>query len=255
MQDTFLDAGSRERQADAGVPAADRRFKDRIVGARGGYGEHQTRCSECNSRIHLSAAAATMSKESPSTPVVCYHCSRNLPAKPHFPNWFKRLPEILAQIDALERRHQFDRESIEVLFDLQTSAAIKLLEQFGAEKIGGSYWISRKNLLIRLNRMAQTGSFKDALAHESERRRKIADTIREAKEEQLLRRKQIPVTPESRHKNLDELDGTTLEPGRITITFESPEQALTRLMELAWAIAGDLNFEQRITPTIDEVTT
>jgi len=256
MDSNWLYAENRQTKGKAGEEPADRRFKERIVGAKGGYGENRTRCSKCNCRIHLSDAAARWSKQSPEIPVTCYHCSKDEPPKERRPIWFQKLPEIIANIDALERRQQFDRESIALLFDLQTSAAVKLMDELGAEKIGGSYWISRKNLLMRLHRMAKTKSYKIAVAQETERRRKLSDTIRQAKDEQKLRKVQIPIAPASRWKNFQELDGTTMEPGRITVTFKDPEEALVRLMEIGYAVADDYEgFERLVGVQVSEVAT
>lgn len=228
------------------LASSDPRFKDRIIGARGGYGPHQYLCSKCKARVHLADSAVAYSQENPEIPIVCYRCSKDDPPMKALPGWFNRLPGIIETVEALPRQ-QFDRDSIGVLFDLERSAAAKLLSQLGAEKIGGRYWISRKHLLLRLHRMQKIGSFQEAAARDNERRRKLAETVREAKEQHRARTIPIPVKPQSRFKTFGELDGTKLEPGRITVEFETSEEALVRLMELAWSVADDYDgFVQRV---------
>lgn len=239
MIDPSEDPSRRNAAADPKwVTTADPRFKDRIIGARGGYGPKQERCSKCKARVHLADIAVAYAQEHPDIPIVCYRCSKaDLPVK-ILPTWFIRLPQIIEHIEAIDKQ-AFDRDSIGILFDLQRSGAAKLLAELGADKVAGRYTISRKMLLLKLHRMQKIGSFKEAAAREEERRQKLSDKIRAAKEEHKARSVQIPVKPESRHKKLDELDGTTLEPGKITITFETPDQFLVRIMELGYALSDD----------------
>lgn len=214
-----------------------------IVGARAARPgtERHANCCRCKTGLHLSEKAWEDFNRIPGARAICWRCKTKKQIIA-LPTWYPKVPDIIRGVSALERK-AFDRQDVETLFGIQTAAAARLMPRLGAEKVAGRYSIPKPKLMSVLEHIQKTGRYEPELA----RRRTVAEQLQSAKEEQKSRAIAIPVKPQSRWKNLDELDGTTLQPGELRITFGDADQCMVRLYELGQAIGNDWEgFVQRI---------
>jgi len=85
--------------------------------------------------------------------------------------------------------------------------------------------------------------------YERQRRRKVGEILAQWHKERLERPQLLVEAPVQiltlEFENLPA--GVRLEPGRITVTFDHPQQALEKLLALAMAISNDSDlFERRV---------
>jgi hypothetical protein len=85
--------------------------------------------------------------------------------------------------------------------------------------------------------------------YEMERRRKVAQIIGGLRTERIERpRLMIEAPQEIVNQEFDNLPaGVKLAPGRITVEFGDPQEALAKLLSLAMAISNDFDRFDRIT--------
>jgi len=85
--------------------------------------------------------------------------------------------------------------------------------------------------------------------YELRRRRKLAKVIVQLRKERIEQPQLLVDAPvQIVNQEFDDLPGgVRLEPGRITITFDQPQQALEKLLALAMAITNDFDRFERTT--------
>ena len=113
------------------------------------------------------------------------------------------------------------------------------------EQIGTSMVADRRLLIDHLRGMA-----KGETAHyEAERRRKFAQTIDQLRHSWVSAPKLLVEAPVSVvNQDFGDLpSGIELAPGRITLSFDSPSEALAKLLALAMAIGNDMERFERLT--------
>jgi hypothetical protein len=89
--------------------------------------------------------------------------------------------------------------------------------------------------------------------YERRRRRKVAEMLSQLQKEHLAQPRLVVEAPlqvvNQEFENLPE--GVRLEPGRITLSFTEPQQALEKLLALAMAISNDFDrFERQVRSTL-----
>ena len=155
----------------------------------------------------------------PRTNIVAY-----VPAKPA---WFGKIENVIRELEALPRPF-VDRSTIEFLLG-----------------VGSSGLADRDALIARLRRLAQG----DDRYYEIERRRKIARVLDRLRQERIEHPQLLVEAPVSAvQQEFDYLPpGIRLEPGRVTVEFTEPREALEKFLALAMAISNDFDRFERST--------
>ena len=134
-----------------------------------------------------------------------------------------------------------DRATIETLLGIGRRRAQQILAPCVGRQIGGAGVADREAVIAHLQRLA-TG---EASHYESQRRRRLAAQI-----DALQRERRVLVEAPAAvvNQDIEGLSGISIATGRITVEFDTPRQALERLLALAMAIGNDpLLFERLAT--------
>jgi hypothetical protein len=164
-----------------------------------------------------------------------------VPAKPL---WYNRIPAVIQTLEALPRPF-VDRATVESLLSIGRRRAQQILAPCVTGRIGANGLASREALIAHLRRLAHS----DTLHYEQRRRQKVAAKLAELEKERRERPRLLVEAPT--HVFTQEFEnlpaGVRLEPGRITIEFTDPQQALEKLLALAMAISNDFDrFERHV---------
>jgi hypothetical protein len=162
-----------------------------------------------------------------------------MPAKAQ---WLLRVPEILAELSALDVPI-VDRAVCERLFRLRRRRAIDLIRCFGGYQAGRTFLVDRPKLVAQLEQIRDSPDFK----MEWRRKERLAERLDAIRRLQAGARVVIPAEPETGRRRLPDLPpGVGLSSGALHIQFQSPEELLSKLFALAQAIANDYEaFEKR----------
>ena len=163
-----------------------------------------------------------------------------MPAKPA---WYRKLPNIIEEL----RRHPLpyvDRATVEFLLGVSRRRAQQIMSPCVLERRAGVNGLADRNALItRLERIAEG----DEGAYEIERRRKVASLIANLRQQWITHPQLLVEAPTAvvnqEFENLP--SGVRLEPGRITVEFDQPQQGLEKLLALAMAISNDFDLFDR----------
>lgn len=160
------------------------------------------------------------------------------------PTWYPRLPHIL---EALRRhpRPYVDRATVEFLLGVSRRRAQQILAPCLVDRVGTSGLADRDALLHHLEQIAAG----DEAAYEVQRRQKVARLLDELRRERLAQPQLLVEAPtEVVNQEFDDLPpGIHLAPGRLTVEFDEPQQALEQLLALAMAINNDFDrFERSV---------
>jgi hypothetical protein len=155
-----------------------------------------------------------------------------------YPYWIQRIPAILNLLETIETE-QIDRQIIERLFDVRSSAAKAILNRLGAAQIGKSFVISRKLLVKRLRQMARDPDYR----FEVDRRARVLQRIEDLKQERAGRAK-VVITDQNRNvlalRSVASLPETVrLSPGRLEITSADMDDLMKQLLAVILAIDRD----------------
>jgi hypothetical protein len=164
-----------------------------------------------------------------------------MPAKPA---WYSRINEILGELQSLPRPF-VDRATVEFLLGIGRRRAQQIIAPCITDRVGASGLADRDALIAHLRRLAGG----DDGFYERRRRRKLAEILAELHKDRLERPQLLVGAPvqilQQKFENLPE--GVRLEPGRITVNFDHPQQALEKLLALAMAIGNDFDcFELQV---------
>jgi hypothetical protein len=162
-----------------------------------------------------------------------------MPAKAQ---WLLRVPEILAELSALDVPI-VDRAVCERLFRLRRRRAIDLIRGFGGYQAGRTFLVDRPKLIAQLEQIRDSPDFE----MESRRKERLADRLDALRRLQSGARVAIAVEPGTLRQGLPDLPpGVGLSSGALHIQFQSSEELLSKLFALAQAIANDYEaFEKR----------
>ena len=161
---------------------------------------------------------------------------------PYQPSWLNHLESIRAAVLALPRPF-VDRATVQALLGIGRRRAQQILAPCVTERVGANGLAAREAFLRRLEQMAG-----EEARGEVERRQRVARKLAQQRFEQP----QLPVEAPVSIVNQDWaslLAGVRLAPGRITVEFEEPQEALEKLLALAMALSNDYEeFERRTEP-------
>src|ERR1017187_5840834 len=164
-----------------------------------------------------------------------------MPAKPA---WYSKINDIVRELDVLPRPF-VDRATVEFLLGVGRRRAQQIMAPSITDRVGTNGLADRNLLIARLLRLAHGH---DAY-FEVERRRKVARVSHRHRQERLDQPQllvEAPVTVVN--QELEYLPpGVRLEPGRVTVEFEEPREALEKFLALAMAIGNDFDRFERST--------
>jgi hypothetical protein len=167
-----------------------------------------------------------------------------MPAKPV---WFGKLDQAIQELSAFPRPF-VDRATIEELLGVGRRRAQQILAPCVTDRVGSNGLADREHLIAHLRRLAAG----DERFYETRRQLKVAESLQKYRKELLERPVLLVEAPvRIRDQRFEDLPvGVEIQPGRITIEFQSSRQALEKLLALAMAIGNDLDrFEQKIAGT------
>ena len=154
-----------------------------------------------------------------------------------------RKAEWLHQVsDALRRLEGYsapvvDRAGLEVLLGVNRRDAIRLMHRFGGYQFGKAFLIGKAELEAKLRSIAGGESF----GYEAGRRRRLDEYSSAARAELRTRGVKLEVSEGAWFRDLSELpEGIRIGKGRLEVRFQTAEEMLGLLVELAQAVAGDL---------------
>ena len=164
-----------------------------------------------------------------------------MPAKPA---WFSRINDIIRDVRELPRPF-VDRTTLEGLLGVGRRRAQQVLAPLITDRVGCSGLVDRDALIEHLRHLAEG----DDAYYERNRRRKVAESLSRLNREWLERPQLLVEAPPQilaqEFANLP--TGVSLDAGRITVEFDSPQQALEKLLALAMAISNDFDGFERST--------
>ena len=155
-----------------------------------------------------------------------------MPAKP---SWYSKLDDIIRELELLPRPF-VDRATLEFLLGVGRRRAQQIMTACITERVGTSSLADRDALIAHLRRLAEG----DDSYYERRRRRNVAEILAQLQKDRLERPQLLVEAPlrvlTQEFANLPA--GVGLEPGRITVTFEQPRQALAETEPEARAIVA-----------------
>lgn len=182
--------------------------------------------------VHLSSIRNIHVMHACAVPQQCTRIWLIGSSMPDKPSYLHRVTEILAEARTPKPIPFFRRCDIEALFGLKRRQAINLMHTVGAVRVSHEIAVTQQDLVAWLENMARN----PARMHEIRRRERVIGRIVELKAETAARAVKI-VLPESPPPP-DFPPGVSLQPGTLTITFETQQQLLERLFLLARAFAA-----------------
>jgi len=164
-----------------------------------------------------------------------------VPAKPA---WYGKLDDVIRQLEALPRPF-VDRPTLEFLLGVGRRRAQQIMAPCITERVGASGLVDRGALIGRLRQLARG----DDGYYEIQRQRRVARTLERLRQERLERPQLLVEAPAAAVQQEFEFlpPGIRLEPGRVTVEFTEPREALEKFLALAMAISNDFERFERIT--------
>ena len=163
-----------------------------------------------------------------------------MPAKPA---WFAHLDIIISDLESLPRPF-VDRASVELLLGVGRRRAQQVMAPCVSEHVGANGLVDRDILIKYLRRLAAG----DEVHYERVRRRKVAELLDGLRRDRLERPQVLVEAPvRVMNQEIDTLPpGVQIQPGRITVDFDEPRQALEKLLALAMAIGNDYELFEKL---------
>ena len=151
--------------------------------------------------------------------------------------WLLEIPSIVEQLMSLNTP-VVDRAICERMFRVQRRRAIDLMQRFGGYRSGNTVLLNRLDLIRRLQEMATDPD----IEQEHERKRRLSDHLVKLEKYRRAAAVQIHVSPAAANGTAADLPASiSFAPGRLTVQYNSVEELLTRLYELAQAAANDFD--------------
>ena len=145
---------------------------------------------------------------------------------PRTPSWFNKIEEIKAKIEATTA-FAFDRAAISELFNISQRQAANLLDEVGAEKIGGAFIVPRARLLAYLNGRAEESPTR------KEQERKVALALKLAEIRAAGPPMRAVRVAQSRPDNPLPPGVSVVGPGELRVVYDSPNAVLGVILGLA----------------------
>jgi hypothetical protein len=160
-----------------------------------------------------------------------------------YPKWFQRLPEIVETLSETDAEYLY-RKDIQRLLGVQWRQALILLKQWTTEPVhnGKPGRIHREVLREIVEQLSQDQSAIQAVKD----RKRVLDTISEARKRRAEKRLQLPATSQLLQSSIQSLpQGVVLQQGRLVIEFEHVGDFMDKLGHVLQAAMNEFDkFEQ-----------
>ena len=165
------------------------------------------------------------------------------------PDWFDRLDALQATLRASEIP-SLGRREMQELFACSERESLRLLNRFGAVKIGDTLQLARRALLTQLEALRASRTFQLF----RQKQQQLSETMAVARPASKARFRRIAGSVEFVPRTWTELSADiTLEPGRLEVRFATEEDLWFLLDQLADVAAQDgEGFRARIEPADSE---
>jgi hypothetical protein len=167
---------------------------------------------------------------------------------PDKPLWLDQLPEAIRQLET-SSEPWIDRPALESLLRVGRRRAQQILAPLAQRRVGTSVVAARAEVLEHLQKMAAG----EEAYYETRRRKRLWAQLAEARRQWQEQPPVLVEVPDAqlRRVELHDLDGlpagVALSPGSITVQFQTPEEALQKLLALALAISSNQEaFDERV---------
>ena len=167
---------------------------------------------------------------------------------PAQPQWLLRLPEIVAEISAIEAP-VVDRAVLERAFRVRRRRAIEMMGAFGGYQVGRTFVVDRLKLLVALEQMRQS----DRFDFERQRKENLTQELERVRRCRAGAKVSIPMVREDLERKAPDFPpGVQLKAGHLTVVFETAEDLARKLYGLAQAAANDFEaFKSAAEPAKD----
>ena len=156
--------------------------------------------------------------------------------------WLLRLPEIIEALETLDVP-VLDRAAVETLFDLRRRRAIELMHSFDGYQAGHAFLLDRVRLIEQLREMLDAPEF----TREQHRKQRLTGALEKLRKHRLAAQVSLSVAAEALGRKIADLPaGISLSPGLLRVEFQSAEELLEKLFELAQAAANDYQRFQQV---------
>jgi hypothetical protein len=164
-----------------------------------------------------------------------------MPAKP---GWFARLDAIIEELGSLPQPW-VDRSTLEKLLSVGPRRAQQILQPCVGLRLGANGLAAREALIEHLRRLASG----ESVYYERKRRERFVKALAEWRRRWLEAPRLLVEAPASVvNQDFRTLPpGVALGPGRITVEFLEPREALEKLLALAMAIGNDFERFAKLT--------
>jgi hypothetical protein len=158
------------------------------------------------------------------------------PSVPRKTEWIHRLDATIEALAAFPSP-TIDRSTVQKLLAVSPRQALRILNRLGAYTAGKSLLIDRAELLGKLHALQADPS----VVFERRRRERVEVTLDQTRRDLAARRIRIPAQADVWSRQTSDLPaGIRLAPGKLEFSFQTTEELLGQLFELAQAVANDL---------------
>ncbi len=162
---------------------------------------------------------------------------------PDKPLWYGNLDNVIRELGALEWPW-VDRETLEKVLGVGRRRAQQILQPCVTRQIGRNGVADREILIAHLRSLAAG----DTAVYEKRRRQRLAQAIEESRRSAMAQPRVLVEAPTTMaaQEIADLPQGVRIARGEISIAFESPAEALQRLLALAMAIGNNFSEFERL---------
>lgn len=162
---------------------------------------------------------------------------------PENPTYINKLEGILAEARSPKPISFLRRRDIEALFGLKKRQAVNLMHRIGAVRVSRELAVEQRDLVRWLEQMIEDPS----VAVEQRRHEAVIERIVELKAETAARAIKIVLPDRKTSAGLP--DGVSLQPGLLTVSFDSEQQLLERLFLLARVLTTQAQLLSAVSPS------
>ena len=156
--------------------------------------------------------------------------------------WHRRVPEILETLRSPETPEALDRSDIEILLRVKRRQAIRVLHSAGGSVHKRVAKVSKHRLAQFLRALEDSGAVTASL----KKNERVVARLEQARREEAALRARVPTMTRGQLPNAISIP----EAGTLQIQFSSPEDLLSRIVQLAEMASNDyIQFEQTLAGT------
>lgn len=162
---------------------------------------------------------------------------------PDQPSWIDRVTQIRESLERAGSPPFLDRSAIEALFGVRRRQAVNLMHRFAGFRVGSAFLVRSDAVSAWLRRLEESGSVTRAV----ERKARVTEFLAVARARGRAPGIAIPDLPSDWQRRFADLSpAVRLEPGLLTIAYDTPGDLLRKLYELGQALMNDYGELERI---------